>query len=229
MRHKKSGKRLGRHTSHRKAMLRNMVTSLFEHEKITTTDARAKELRKMAEKLITMARRGDLHSRRLVMQVVRDKKVVAKLFDVIAPRYTERPGGYTRIIKLGHRSGDNAALSLIELVEEEFTAKPKKKKAPAKKASKKPAEAKVAETPAEETQAEETPAEEAPAEESPAEEAQAEEEQVEEAPAEEAPVEEAPTEEAPAEEAPAEEAPAEEEQAEEAQAEEPKKEKAKKD
>ena len=135
MRHMKSGKRLGRNTSHRKAMMRNMVTSFFDHEKITTTDARAKELRKMAEKLITIALRGDLHSRRLVMQVVRDKKVVAKLFDTIAPRYTERPGGYTRIIKLGHRSGDNASLSVIELVEEEFTAKPKKKKAQAKKAS----------------------------------------------------------------------------------------------
>jgi large subunit ribosomal protein L17 len=186
----KSGKRLGRNTSHRKAMMRNMVTSFFDHEKITTTDARAKELRKMAEKLITIALRGDLHARRLVMQVVRDKKIVAKLFDTIAPRYTERPGGYTRIIKLGHRSGDNASLSVIELVEEEFTAKPKKKKAPAKKAAK-PVEAVVEEAPVEE----EAPAEEAPAEEAPAEEA----------PAEEAPAEEAPAEEAPAEEAPAEE------------------------
>jgi len=138
MRHRMSGKKLGRNTSHRKAMMRNMVTSLFEHEKIKTTDVRAKELRKMAEKLITLARRGDLHSRRLVMQVIRDRKVVAKLFDRIAPRYQERPGGYTRIIKLGHRSGDNTAMSLIELVEEEFTAKPKKTK-PAKKAASKPA------------------------------------------------------------------------------------------
>jgi len=209
MRHMKSGNRLGRNTSHRKAMMRNMVTSFFDLEKITTTDARAKELRKMAEKLITMARRGDLHSRRLVMQVVRDKKVVAKLFDTIAPRYTERPGGYTRIIKLGHRSGDNASLSVIELVEEEFTAKPKKKKAPAKKAVK-PVEPVVEETPAEEAPAEEAPAEEAPAEEAPAEEVPAEEAPAEEAPAEEAPAEEAPAEEAPAEEAPAEEAPAEE-------------------
>ena len=170
MRHMKSGKRLGRNTSHRKAMMRNMVTSLFEHGKITTTDARAKELRKMAEKLITMARRGDLHSRRLVMQVVRDKKVVDKLFDTIAPRYTERPGGYTRIIKLGHRSGDNASLSVIELVEEEFTAKPKKKKAPAKQAAK-PVVPVAEVTPVvEEAPAEEAPAEEAPAEEAPAEE-----------------------------------------------------------
>src|SRR5210317_2366178 len=155
MRHRKTGRKLGRNTSHRKAMMRNMVTSFFDCEKITTTDARAKELRKMAEKLITMARRGDLHSRRLVMQVISDKKVVAKLFDTIAPRYSERPGGYTRIIKLGHRSGDNASLSMIELVEEELTAKPKKKKAPAKKAAK-PVEAVVEEAPAEETPAEET-------------------------------------------------------------------------
>jgi large subunit ribosomal protein L17 len=165
-------------------MMRNMVTSFFEHEKITTTDARAKELRKMAEKLITLAGRGDLHSRRLVMQVISDKKIVAKLFDTIAPRYVERPGGYTRIIKLGHRSGDNASLSLIELVEEELKAKPKKKKAAPKKAKK-----------AAETVVEESPAEEAPAEEAPAEEASAEEAPVEEAPAEEAPAEEAPAEE----------------------------------
>lgn len=152
MRHRKSGKRLGRNTSHRNAMMRNMVTSFFDCEKITTTDARAKELRKMAEKLITMARRGDLHSRRLAMQVVRDKKTVAKLFETIAPRYTDRPGGYTRIIKLGLRAGDNASLSMIELVEEAVVAKPKKK-APAKKAVKadKPA-------PVEEKVTEEAPA-----------------------------------------------------------------------
>ncbi len=180
MRHRKSGKRLGRNTSHRKAMMRNMVTSFFDCEKITTTDARAKELRKMAEKLITMARRDDLHSRRLILQVVRDKKTVAKLFETIAPRYTDRPGGYTRIIKLGHRAGDNASLSLIELVEEEFTAKPKKKKASAKEVTK---------------ATEPVPAEEAPAEEAPAEEVPAEEASAEEAPAEEAPAEEAPAEE----------------------------------
>jgi large subunit ribosomal protein L17 len=146
MRHRKSGKRLGRNTSHRTAMMRNMVTSFFDCEKITTTDARAKELRKMAEKLITIASRGDLHSRRQVLQVVRDKKTVDKLFESIAPRYADRPGGYTRIIKLGHRSGDNAALSIIELVEESFTAKPKKKKAPVKTAAKTAAAAPVADT-----------------------------------------------------------------------------------
>ena len=132
--------------------MRNMVTSLFDHEKIKTTDARAKELRKIAEKLITLAKRGDLHARRQVMQVVMDKKVVAKLFERIAPRYLERPGGYTRIIKLGHRAGDNAALSLIELVEEEFTAKPKKSK-PVKETA--PAPAPVKEAPVEEAPVEE--------------------------------------------------------------------------
>lgn len=142
MRHRNSGKRLGRNTSHRKAMLRNMVTSLFEHEKITTTDARAKELRPMAEKLITLAKRGDLHARRLVTEVVRDRKTVAKLFERVAPRYADRPGGYTRIIKLGHRLGDNAALSMIALVEEACAPKAKKKApkpAPAKKAVPAPA------------------------------------------------------------------------------------------
>jgi large subunit ribosomal protein L17 len=161
-------------------MMRNMVTSLFDHEKIRTTDARAKELRKIAEKLITLAKRGDLHARRQVMQVVMDKKVAAKLFERIAPRYLERPGGYTRIIKLGHRAGDNAALSLIELVEEEFTAKPKKSKP-------------VVEAPARVEKAAPAPVEEAPAEEAPAEEASG--PAAEEAPADEAAPLEAPPEE----------------------------------
>jgi large subunit ribosomal protein L17 len=157
MRHRQSGKRLGRNTSHRKAMLRNMVTSLLEHEKITTTDARAKELRPVAEKLITLAKRGDLHARRLVTEVVRDRKAVAKLFERIAPRYADRPGGYTRIIKLGHRLGDNAALSMITLIEEECTPKPKKKAPkplPAAKAAPAPAAPPVAEPVAETAQLE---------------------------------------------------------------------------
>jgi large subunit ribosomal protein L17 len=124
MRHNKAGKRLGRNSSHRRAMMRNMVTSLFEHDRITTTDARAKELRKLADRMITLAKRGDLHARRQALQVVQDRKVVAKLFDRLAPRYQERPGGYTRIIKLGSRPGDNASLSIIELVEEEYSAQP---------------------------------------------------------------------------------------------------------
>ncbi len=162
MRHNKAGKRLGRNSSHRAAMLRNMVTSLIQHEKITTTDARAKELRKLAEKMITLGKRGDLHARRQAAQVIRDRKVVAKLFEQVAPRYSARPGGYTRIIKLGSRLGDNAPQSLIELVEEEFTPRPRKQApaaaAPAKKtvAAAAPAAAAVAEeaAPAEEKQEE---------------------------------------------------------------------------
>ncbi|MBW2185081.1 MAG: 50S ribosomal protein L17 [Desulfuromonadales bacterium C00003068] len=122
MRHNKSGRRLGRNSSHRKAMLRNMVTSLLDHERITTTDARAKEVRKVAEKLITLGKRGDLHARRQALSVVFDKKVVAKLFDRLAPRFQDRPGGYTRIIKVGNRLGDNAPVSIIELVEQEQAA-----------------------------------------------------------------------------------------------------------
>ena len=159
MRHRNSGKRLGRNTSHRKAMLRNMVTSLLEHEKITTTDARAKELRPITEKLITMAKRGDLHARRQVTEVVRDRKTVAKLFERLAPRYADRPGGYTRIIKLGHRLGDNAALSMITLVEEACVPKTKKK-APKAAAVPKPAAAVVAEPTVEAAAEVVTPAEE---------------------------------------------------------------------
>jgi large subunit ribosomal protein L17 len=119
MRHNKSGRRLGRNSSHRKAMLRNMVTSLLDQEKITTTDARAKEIRKLAEKMITLGKKGDLHARRQALSVVQDKKVVAKLFDRLAPRYAERNGGYTRIMKVGNRAGDNAPVSIIEFVEQE--------------------------------------------------------------------------------------------------------------
>ena len=126
MRHGKAGRRLGRKTSHRVAMFRNMVTSLLEHGKITTTDAKAKEIRVVAERMITLGKRGDLHSMRLAASVIREKSVVAKLFSTIAPSYKERLGGYTRIIKLGIRQGDAAPLSLIELVEE--TIKPSKAK-----------------------------------------------------------------------------------------------------
>ncbi|MFA5701312.1 MAG: 50S ribosomal protein L17 [Desulfuromonas sp.] len=122
MRHNKSGRRLGRNSSHRKAMLRNMVTSLLDAEKITTTDARAKELRKLAEKMITLGKKGDLHARRQALSVVQDKKVVAKLFDRLAPRYAERNGGYTRIMKVGNRAGDNAPVSIIEFVEHDQAA-----------------------------------------------------------------------------------------------------------
>lgn len=117
MRHRKKGRHLNRTTAHRQAMLRNMATSLFKHERIETTVAKAKELRQYAEPLITKAKRGDLHARRLVARDIRDSEALAKLFDEIGPRYAERPGGYTRVVKLGHRAGDAADVAIIELVE----------------------------------------------------------------------------------------------------------------
>jgi len=141
MRHNQAGKRLGRTTSHRIAMFRNMVTSFLNHEKITTTDAKAKELRPIAEKMITFGKKGDLHSMRLAASYIRDKKVVTKLFTAIAPRYKERNGGYTRIVKLGIRSGDNGPLSMIELVEEQMEKTPAKKKSTATAAEPKVARA----------------------------------------------------------------------------------------
>ncbi len=119
----KKGPRLGGSPAHQKAILANLATSLFEHGAITTTEAKARVLRPYAEKLITKAKRGDLHNRRQVMSVIRDKGVVHTLFTEIGPRYEERPGGYTRITKLGPRKGDNAPMAVIELVEAEFTAK----------------------------------------------------------------------------------------------------------
>lgn len=117
MRHRNKGRALSRTSSHRKATLRNLATSLFRHERIETTTAKAKELRPYAERLITLARRGDLHSRRLAARSVSDRAVLGKLFDDIAPRFETRPGGYTRILKLGTRRGDAAEMALIELVE----------------------------------------------------------------------------------------------------------------
>jgi large subunit ribosomal protein L17 len=116
VRHRKKGRQLSRTRSHRAATLRNLATSLFLHERIETTTAKAKELRPYAERLITLARRGDVHARRLARQKIQDRAVLGKLFDDIAPRYAERPGGYTRILKLGNRKGDAAEMSLIELV-----------------------------------------------------------------------------------------------------------------
>ena len=120
------GPRLGGSPAHERLMLANLATSLFRHGKITTTETKAKRLRPLAERMITFAKRGDLHSRRQVLTVVKDKDVVYTLFDQIAPRYTERPGGYTRIIKTGPRKGDAAPMAIIELVEETATAAPAK-------------------------------------------------------------------------------------------------------
>ena len=128
MRHNKSGRRLGRKPDHRQHMMRNMVTSFFENERITTTVTRAKELRKLVDKMITLGKRGDLHARRQALRVIRDHKVVAKLFEMIAPRYSERPGGYTRIIRLENRQGDNAPMVIFELVEEGYVPKQKTEK-----------------------------------------------------------------------------------------------------
>ncbi len=131
MRHRKKGRKLSRTSSHRKATLRNMVTSFFELGQIETTDAKAKELRSLAERLVTVAKRGsdDLAARRQVLRVVRSKNVVAKLFDEIAPRYADRPGGYTRIIKVATRRGDAAALSILQFVMEPVTFKERKPRA----------------------------------------------------------------------------------------------------
>ncbi len=117
MRHRKSRYKLGMRSSHRQATLRNMVTSLLEHERIVTTDARAKALRSLADQVITLGKKGDLHARRQALQLIRSKEVTRALFEDVAPRYAERDGGYVRVIKKGFRAGDNAALSVVELVE----------------------------------------------------------------------------------------------------------------
>ena len=109
-------RKLGRDSSARKALLRGIVTSLFQHERIETTEAKAKELRKVADKMLTLAKRGDLHARRQVMAYMMDEEVVKKLFDEVAPKYKDRQGGYTRIIKAGVRQGDAAPMVIIELV-----------------------------------------------------------------------------------------------------------------
>lgn len=129
MRHRKSGVKLNRTTSHRDAMFRNMVTSLLKHERIRTTDIKAKELRKWADHIITLAKRGDLHARRQALSIVREKDVVHKIFAEAPDRFGDINGGYTRIIKIGHRPGDAAPISLIELVSADEKAKTSKKKA----------------------------------------------------------------------------------------------------
>jgi len=108
--------KLGRNTGHRKAMLRNLVTSLFRDERITTTEARAKEVKRIAEKMVTLAKRGDLSARRQALEYIYEEKVVRKLFDTYGPKYADRQGGYTRIVKLGNRRGDAAQLAMLELV-----------------------------------------------------------------------------------------------------------------
>ena len=118
MRHRVAGRRLNRSKGHRTALRRTLVTELFRHERIRTTEAKAKAIRGQAEKLITLAKRGDLHARRLAARKIADREILGKLFDDIGPRFAERPGGYTRIRKLGIRRGDSAEMALIELVEQ---------------------------------------------------------------------------------------------------------------
>jgi len=117
MAHRIGGRKLGRPTDHRLALFRNLVTDLLRHEKIITTEAKAKEVRSIAEKAITWGKRGDLAARRQAMRIIYDKDVARKLFQEIAPRYADRPGGYTRIVKLGPRQGDGARMAQLELVE----------------------------------------------------------------------------------------------------------------
>jgi large subunit ribosomal protein L17 len=137
MYHGKAGRKLGRTSSHKEAMLRNMVTSVIKHESIRTTDCKAKELRKLADRMITLGKRGSLHARRQAASVIRNKDVVSKLFGELTERYRNRAGGYTRIVKVGYRFGDNAPVSILEFISDEKKkekAKPKGK-AKAKEAS----------------------------------------------------------------------------------------------
>ncbi len=136
MRHQKDGRKLGRTASHRKAMFRNLVTSFLEKEKVETTPAKAKEARRIAEKIITLGKRGDLHARREALRVIRDKKVVSKVFGQLAERFATRPGGYTRIYLSGFRKGDAAPLAILELLPEESSSKTKESKSKGKTAAK---------------------------------------------------------------------------------------------
>ena len=123
MRHRRKGRKLNRTASHRKAMFANMSAALIEHEQIVTTLPKAKELRSVVDKLITLGKRGDLHARRQAISKVRDVEQVNKLFEVLGPRYAERQGGYTRVLKAGFRYGDNAPMAVIELVDRDEDAK----------------------------------------------------------------------------------------------------------
>lgn len=162
MRHRLHTFKIGRTGAHRKAMLANMVSSLFEHGQIKTTLVKAKEARRFAEKLITIGKKGDLHCRRLAISKMRNKDMVKKLFDEIAPQYLEREGGYTRIIKLGQRIGDGAEMCILQLVEADAVAVTSKKAKPAAEVVKDIKAEEVVET-AEEAKAEEAVKTEEPA------------------------------------------------------------------
>jgi large subunit ribosomal protein L17 len=159
----KKGARLGGSPAHQKLILSNLATALFEHGRITTTEAKARTLRPLAEKLITKAKKGDLHNRREVLKTIRDKSVVHTLFTEIAETFAERPGGYTRITKIGPRKGDNAPMAVIELVTEAYSPKPSAPKKAAAPAAAAPVETEVEETEAADVVAEETTVDEAAA------------------------------------------------------------------
>lgn len=136
MRHLKQGIKLGRTSAHRKALFRNLVTSLMLYEKIETTLAKAKELRRIADRMVTLGKRGTLSTRRRAAEYIKDKDVLKKIFDVIAKRYAERRGGYTRIYRVGFRKGDAAKLAVIELVDRDVSAEPKRRVKPSTKEEK---------------------------------------------------------------------------------------------
>jgi len=144
MYHGKAGRKLGRTSSHKEAMFRNMVTSVIKHERIRTTDSKAKEVRKLAEKMITLGKKGSLHARRQALAFVRDKALVSKLFGELTERYRKRAGGYTRIIKVGYRFGDNAPVSILEFIPEEKKKEKVKPKAKGKEKVQEKAEDKSA-------------------------------------------------------------------------------------
>jgi large subunit ribosomal protein L17 len=161
MRHRKAGVKLNRTSSHRDAMFRNMVTSLFKHERIRTTDTKAKELCRWADRLVTLAKRGDLHARRQAMAIVREKDVVHKLFSEAPQRFGQRAGGYTRVVKLGFRPGDAAPMAMVELVQtgdgpqrKPRRKKPRRKAQPAEVAPEAPKEKVVEPTAEDEPEAE---------------------------------------------------------------------------
>lgn len=145
MRHRKSGVKLNRTTSHRQAMFRNMVTSLLKHDRIKTTETKAKELRRWADQIITLAKRGDLHARRQALSIVREKNVVHKIFEEAAERFGPINGGYTRIVKIGRRAGDAASMTIIELISADAAKPAPKKQAPKQEASQPAAQTEAAE------------------------------------------------------------------------------------
>jgi len=174
MRHQRAGKKLGRDAAHRRALYANLAGALIEHGRIKTTVTKAKAVKPIAEQMITLGRRGDLHARRQAVAFLRSKDVVHKLFDEIAPRYKDRPGGYSRIVKIGPRPGDAAEMAYLELVGEEVTARPRRERpAPAEAAATPETEAEGVEETAEEEPAAEAEAEDVAADDEPAEEPEA--------------------------------------------------------